>query len=156
MVRRRHLEIPPREFWPVGYDGGDYVSGFFDTWRGVDLRAAAWWHDLRYWLGYFVPVPIQACPRCEGAGFVRAGPIDDDRCSLCEGTQLDWTSIRAARPRPRSERNWRQRLSIDRHFRVDVRELGLTRAERAVAYKIVRVLGRDVYYNGGPDAADSR
>jgi hypothetical protein len=62
--------IPPVEFWPHGFTT-DFVTGFPDcplVWAGVwwnpltwfdwirvDLREAAWWHDLRYFLGWSTP-----------------------------------------------------------------------------------------------------
>lgn len=59
------LEIPSKEHWPVGFTT-DYVTMFPDKpllftprkgwkvwtwWRQVDLRAVAWWHDVRYYTG---------------------------------------------------------------------------------------------------------
>lgn len=65
-----YLRVPLSTKWPKGFTT-DYVTVFPDTpvlWAGdwtrpwtwlrfarVDLRPAAWWHDLRYWAGWNVP-----------------------------------------------------------------------------------------------------
>jgi hypothetical protein len=63
------IKIPPRRFWPKGFST-DFVTGFPDApwvwdgcwykpwtwfdWKQIDLAPAAWWHDLRYYLGWSV------------------------------------------------------------------------------------------------------
>ena len=86
--------IPPKKFYPKGFNGGNAVSGWFNRWvkfKGfrdlfnfhpftlVDVSPLAWWHDLWYFLGYFVPWDT---------------PLEE---------------LQELRPRPRSQRNWIQR-----------------------------------------------
>ncbi len=130
-----HPRVPPKKYWPKGFDGGDGVSGWADRWvkfEGfeeafalrpfslVDVTPLAWWHDLWYFLGYFVP------------------------------WDTPWAKIRSLRPRPRSERNWIQRRACDRHFRVGLLYLGLPRWRAMVAWRALRKLGTPYYFDGGP------
>jgi len=126
---RRAPRVPPPEYWPAGYDGGNSVSGWFDKWihwRGftenhlwplqlVDVTPAAWWHDLWYWLGYWV----------------------SPRVSLRD--------LRYLRPLPTDKRTRTKRLVIDRKFRRLLLHLGLRRWRANHAYKVVRKLGNKFY-----------
>jgi hypothetical protein len=128
--------IPPRKYWPKGFDGGNGVTGWADKWikvegfkdilehgpfRLVDMAPLAWWHDLWYFLGYFVPWSTYGL------------------------------ALKRLKPRPRSERNWIQRRACDRHFRVGVLYMGFPLWRAKAAWKALNLLGADHYFNGGPD-----
>ena len=126
-------KIPPKFRRPLGFEPNG-ITGWFDQWvnyegfseslfpfKLVDVEPVAWWHDFWYWLGYWVPWDT---------------PVEE---------------LRFLKPRPKSERNWVQRRAMDRHFRVGLRYLGLSRWRARVAWKAVRALGQDNYLNGGPE-----
>lgn len=125
--------IPDEHFWPASFDGGNGVTGWADRWihfdgfkealwpfKIVDITALAWWHDLWYHLGYFVPWDT---------------PLD---------------KLGQLKPRPRSQRNWVQRRAADRHFRVGLYYLGLPRWRAKAAWKALNALGAPYYFYGGP------
>lgn len=134
-IQSHRPAIPPQEFWPKGFDGGNAVSGWFNKWlkfQGfrqlfnfhpftlVDIAPLAWWHDLWYYLGYFVPW----------------------------STSLE--KLKTLKPRPRSQRNWIQRRACDRHFRIGLHYLGLPRWRAKMAWRALNKLGSKYYFYGGP------
>jgi len=132
-TERRAPRVPPPEYWPEGFEGGDGVTGWADRWihwRGfgahgfwplqlVDVTPAAWWHDLWYWLGYYVSprTPIRELP------FLK--------------------------PLPTDKRSRTKRFVIDRRFRKLLMHLGLRRWRANRAYKVVRKLGNKFYLRHG-------
>jgi hypothetical protein len=126
------VRIPPREYWPKGFLT-DFVTGFPDApylWAGcwykpwtwfdfkqVDLRQAAWWHDVRYFLGWSVPMNIN--PR----------------------------KLMQMRPHPNNRRSEMQRAIIDERLERDFRRAGMHPATARIACDlIVEWAGRSHYF----------
>jgi hypothetical protein len=124
------VRIPLEAYWPVGFTT-DYVTFFPDkpllflpkkTWKvwkwltPVDLKPAAWWHDVQYYLGY---------------------KVNRDEGSLWLGQ---------ATPIGNESRSENHRRAIDEVFRKDCIYLGVHPATAEAMSWAVRVFGRDNYY----------
>jgi hypothetical protein len=136
------IKIPPREYWPKGFTT-DFVTGFPDApflwagvwykpctwfdWKQVDLSAAAWWHDLRYFLGWTVPLYYN--------------PI----------------ALRQETPWPNERRSDMQRAVIDERLKIDfIRSEMHPKIARIACDLIVEWAGRSHYYWATPEELGRR
>jgi hypothetical protein len=134
--------IPPVDFWPKGFTT-DYATGIPDqpmVWGGVwwnpltwfdwiriDLRESAWWHDLRYYLGWAVP---------------RDYPL---------------IALAAARPYPNDERSDMNRVVIDGLLEIDFIRQGFpVRAAVFGCQTILRFAGTSHYWWATPEELKRR
>lgn len=114
-------QIPPQRSWPVGF-ATDWVSGFHPdrvlardgAW--LDIRPAAFHHDVQYFLGYIYHPDIKPA------------------------------HLRKLRPRPNSKRSHAQRRAIDKLFYAHLRQLGVDRWYAWLMYRAVRRLGGRHYW----------
>lgn len=131
---KRQLRIPPNEYWPAGFET-NFVSGFFDAprlwapgrwpwqWfrtRHIDLKPASWWHDLRYFLGFFVR------------------------------SDIAWDKLSELVPLENAKRNDTQRAVIDHEMRKDFIAAGMAPPTASLAQEIVMSLGNSNFYWATP------